>query len=69
MLLIADMVPNDERTGPVFPLVFALNMLINTEEGDVFTMKEYTRWLNEAGFKKIWTVDAPGPSPVILATK
>jgi ubiquinone/menaquinone biosynthesis C-methylase UbiE len=69
MLLIAEMVPNDERTGPVFPVVFALNMLINTERGDVFTMKEYTAWLKEAGFKKIWTVDSPGPSPVILATK
>jgi ubiquinone/menaquinone biosynthesis C-methylase UbiE len=69
MLLIAEMVPNDERTAPVFPLVFALNMLINTEHGDVFTMKEYNSWLKDAGFKKVWTVEVPGPSPVILATK
>jgi ubiquinone/menaquinone biosynthesis C-methylase UbiE len=69
MILIADMVPNDERTAPSLPLVFALNMLIHTEQGDVFTMKEYNEWLKGAGFKKIWTVDAPGPSPVILATK
>ena len=69
MLLIADMVPNDERTGPVMPLIFGLNMLIHTESGGVYTMKEYNAWLKDAGFKKIWTVDIPGPSPVILATK
>lgn len=69
MILIADMVPNDERTGPVMPLVFGLNMLIHTESGGVYTMKEYNAWLKDAGFKKIWTVDIPGPSPVILATK
>ncbi|HEY7159909.1 MAG TPA: methyltransferase [Acidobacteriota bacterium] len=69
MLLIADMIPNDERTGPVMPLVFGLNMLLHTERGGVYTMKEYNAWLNDAGFKKIWTVDIPGPSPVILATK
>jgi ubiquinone/menaquinone biosynthesis C-methylase UbiE len=69
MILIADMIPNDERTGPVMPLVFGLNMLLHTESGGVYTMKEYNAWLKDAGFKKIWMVDIPGPSPVILATK
>jgi ubiquinone/menaquinone biosynthesis C-methylase UbiE len=69
MLLIAEMVPNDERTGPVMPLVFGLNMLINTENGGVYTMREYNAWLKDAGFKKVWTVDIPAPSPAILATK
>jgi precorrin-6B methylase 2 len=69
LLLIAEIVPNDDRTGPAIPLVFALNMLLHTAEGDVFTMKDYNGWLKDAGFKKVWTVDAPGPSPVILATK
>jgi hypothetical protein len=32
-------------------------------------MKQYKEWLKEAGFKKIWTVDAPAPSPIILASK
>ncbi|MEW6130263.1 MAG: methyltransferase [Acidobacteriota bacterium] len=69
ILLIAEMVPNDTRTGPAMPLVFGLNMLIHTKEGSVFTMKEYKVWLKEAGFKRIWTVDAPAPSPIILASK
>lgn len=69
LLLIAEMVPNETRTGPVAPLLFSLNMLLHTEQGDVFTLREYRSWLREAGFKKVRTVAAPAPSPLILATK
>ena len=41
LLLIGEFVPNDERTGPEVPLLFGLNMLVNTPHGDVFTMGEY----------------------------
>ncbi len=69
MLLIADMIPNDTRSGPMLPLLFGLNMLVHTEAGDVFTMREYREWLKEAGFRRVQTLDVPGPSPLILATK
>ena len=49
-LLIAEFVPNDARTGPPMPVMFGLNMLLHTEEGDVFTMREYRSWLKDAGF-------------------
>lgn len=68
-LLIAEMVPNDARTAPPIPLLFALNMLLHTDQGGVFTMREYREWLKEAGFKSVKTIDAPAPSPLILATK
>ncbi len=69
MLLIAEFVPNDERTGPDTALLFGLNMLISTEAGDVYTMREYRQWLKEAGFRKVTTIPAPHVSPLILATK
>ncbi|HVB81041.1 MAG TPA: methyltransferase [Candidatus Binataceae bacterium] len=69
MLLIGEFVPNDQRTGPALPLLFGLNMLINTPTGDVFTMREYREWLKEAGFRKVATIPAPHVSPLILATK
>ncbi len=69
LLLIAEMIPNDTRTGPPMPLLFGLNMIAHTEAGDVFTMKQYREWLKNAGFKKITTIDVPSPSPLILATK
>jgi 3-hydroxy-5-methyl-1-naphthoate 3-O-methyltransferase len=69
LLLIAEMVPNDTRTGPALSLLFGLNMLVHTEQGDVFTMREYRQWLKEVGFKKVRLIEAPAPSPLILATK
>ena len=69
MLLIGEMIPNDERTGPALPLVFGLNMLLNTEHGNVFTMRQYREWLKDAGFRKVTTIEAPGPSPLILAAR
>jgi 3-hydroxy-5-methyl-1-naphthoate 3-O-methyltransferase len=69
MLVIGEFVPNDERTGPEAPLLFGLNMLVNTPVGDVFTIREYREWLREAGFRKITLSNVPAVSPVILASK
>jgi hypothetical protein len=44
-------------------------MLVNTELGDTFSFNEIKKWLEEAGFKKVRTLEAPGPSPLVLATK
>jgi ubiquinone/menaquinone biosynthesis C-methylase UbiE len=69
MLVIAEMIPNDSRTGPVFPLLFGLNMILHTKEGDVFTMAQYKQWLKQAGFKNVKTIEADSPSPLIVATR
>ena len=68
-LVIAEMIPNDSRTGPVFPLLFGLNMIVNTTEGDVYTLAEYKQWLKQAGFKSVKTVQVDAPSPLILAAR
>ena len=68
-LLIGEFVPNDERSAPATPLLFGLNMLINTAHGDVYTMLEYRAWLREAGFTKVEELAAPAVSPLIVATK
>ena len=44
-------------------------MLVNTDTGDTFTFKEIAAWLAEAGFVTPRTLEAPGPSPLILANK
>jgi ubiquinone/menaquinone biosynthesis C-methylase UbiE len=66
---ILEMVPNDERTGPVFPLLFALNMLVHSSEGDTFTLAQLREWLTEAGFGAVETFDIGGSSPAIVAAK
>lgn len=60
---------NDERTEPLPALIFAVTMLVGTEEGDTFSFNEIRRWLEEAGFENARTLDVPGPSPLILATR
>jgi ubiquinone/menaquinone biosynthesis C-methylase UbiE len=68
-LLIADVVPNDERTGPLLALMFGVNMLLNTVEGDVFTFAEFDGWLKGLGFRSVEAVRVGGDSPLILARK
>lgn len=68
-IAIADMVPNHARTGPPFPVFFALNMLLNTQEGDTYTLAEYAGWLMKAGFDSVETADIGSHSPLIIAHK
>ncbi|MCC7496103.1 MAG: methyltransferase domain-containing protein [Bryobacterales bacterium] len=69
VIAISEFVPNAERTGPAIPLLFAVNMLINTTAGDVYTFEEMRGWLTEAGFRNVRQLEAPAPSPLILANK
>jgi len=68
-IAIQEFLVNPERTGPPMGLIFAVNMLINTDRGDTWSFEEIAGWLKEAGFTNARTVEAPGPSPLILATK
>jgi ubiquinone/menaquinone biosynthesis C-methylase UbiE len=68
-IVIIDMIPNDDRTGPAFPLMFALNMLVHTGEGDTFTLAEYRRWLQQAGFAHVETADIGTHSPLVIGRK
>jgi ubiquinone/menaquinone biosynthesis C-methylase UbiE len=68
-IAIAEWLVNDDRTKPLPSLMFSVQMLVNTEKGDTFSFNEIKSWLEEAGFKKVRKLEAPGPSPLILATK
>jgi ubiquinone/menaquinone biosynthesis C-methylase UbiE len=68
-IAIIDIIPDEERTAPQSSLIMALAMLLDTEEGDLFTLSEYTRWLHEAGFARIQTTNIDSHSPMILAFK
>ncbi|MEP6900953.1 MAG: methyltransferase [Actinomycetota bacterium] len=66
---IAEWLVNEDRTAPLPGLIFAVNMLVNTEVGDTFSFEEIKSWLDEAGFENARLVNAPGVSPLILATR
>lgn len=68
-IAIAEFLVHPDRTGPLNGLLFAVNMLVNTESGDTYSFEEIAGWLKEAGFTDPRTLESPGPSPLILATK
>jgi len=68
-IAIAEFLVDDARATASGSLIFGVNMVIATADGDTFTFNEITGWLREAGFENPRTLDAPGPSPLILATK
>ena len=68
-IAIQEFLVNSDRTGPTMSLIFAVNMLVNTDNGDTWSFEEISGWLKEAGFTNPRQLDSPGPSPLILATK
>ena len=55
-IAIGEWLVNDERTEPLAGLMFAINMLVHSEQGDTFSFNEIKSWLEEAGFKNARTV-------------
>ena len=68
-IAIAEWLVNDQRTEPAPALMFAVQMLVNTEKGDTFSFSEIKSWLEDAGFKKVRKLKTPHPSPLVVATK
>jgi precorrin-6B methylase 2 len=66
-IAIAEHLVDADRRGPMSGLIFAVNMLVNTEAGGVYSFEEIAGWLTEAGFTNPRQLPAPGPSPLILA--
>lgn len=63
LFVVNDFLPNEERTGPTFPLRFSVYTLTHTPEGECWTLSEFTRWLKDAGFA---SMEAHGDIPNTL---
>ncbi len=46
---IKDFILDESRTKPTWSAMFAVNMLVNTEEGDCYTLDDIRKWFNDAG--------------------
>jgi len=53
LLLVQEFILRADRTGPLFPALFSLNMLLGTPEGQAYSEPELTELLSEAGFRQI----------------
>lgn len=52
-IMIKDYIANNDGASPYYAALFSINMLVATKGGSVYTEKELTLWLREAGFKNI----------------
>jgi len=68
-IAIAEFLVDAHRRRPMGGLIFAVNMLVNTEAGSTYSFDEVAGWLTEAGFANPRQLPAPGPAPLILATR
>jgi 2-polyprenyl-3-methyl-5-hydroxy-6-metoxy-1,4-benzoquinol methylase len=69
VVAIAEFLVMPDRSGPLMGLIFAANMLVNTEAGSTYSFEEVHGWLKDAGFEQVRMFDVPGPSSLILATR
>ena len=60
-LWISDVMLNNERTGPLFSAMFALNMRVLAHHGRCHSAAEQGQWLEEAGFQVLDTHLLPPP--------
>lgn len=69
VVIINEFLLNKDKTGPLFPSLFALNMLISSENGNTYTEEEIKSWLKDVGFEYLETIKLTGPISSIIAKK
>lgn len=69
-IAIAEILVDEDRKAALPALIFGLNMIVNSDAGDTFSLGEISGWLRDAGFDSVRTLEAPGLAPLlILANK
>jgi hypothetical protein len=68
MVMIHEFILNDAMDGPIFPALFALNMLLGTPAGQAYSERQLMDMLAEAGVHDLRRipVQAPNDSGVIV---
>lgn len=71
-LVVAEFLENETRSGPVFATLFALNMMLATARGCVFSEGELKGMIESSGLKEVRRLPLPfwkDQSPVMVARK
>jgi 2-polyprenyl-3-methyl-5-hydroxy-6-metoxy-1,4-benzoquinol methylase len=68
-VVVQEFIVDEDRTGPAFNVLFALNMLIGTPEGDTFTESEVSGWMAEAGLVDVKRIDTSIDTTLLIGWK
>ncbi|HEY0993609.1 MAG TPA: methyltransferase [Kofleriaceae bacterium] len=70
-VVIKDLRIDEDRTGPLDGLLFALNMAIYTDAGDVYPTSQFQGWLRDAGLLDLVErrLDAAPDAVVVIARR
>ena len=68
-IVILDFVMLEDRASPSFGALFALNMLVATDEGDTYTENEMKEWYSMAGITNIVRKDTDFGTSLIIGKK
>lgn len=66
-IAIVDFLVDETRTAPLPAALFALNMIVATEGGDVYTEGEIAGWMRDGGFREIRREELSGGSSLLVA--
>ncbi len=68
-IAIHDFMLNKSHTVPLFSTLFALNMLVRTPRGGVYSAEEYKDWMKIAGFGNFKISKIPHQTELLIAIK
>jgi len=68
-VVVQEFLVNEDRTGPLQPALFALNMLVGTEGGDTYTEGEIRGWMEAAGLTAVTRMDTAFGTSIVVGRK
>jgi len=68
-LLVHEFVLNEDRISPPSAAIFAVNMLVNTEEGRSYTGGEIKNWMKKSNFTELTAYDITPASRAVVGRK
>jgi len=68
-VIITEFLMDEDKSGPLFSALFALNMLKVTGKGNVYTFSQIKEWLIKIGFKNVEMKHLVGPHTAIIGHK
>jgi len=68
-ICIKDFLLNPDRSGPKWQALFAVNMLVNTEYGNCYTLEEIQSWFRDADIEFLEAIEIGNHSCMVIGQK